>query len=379
MLTCHPGIRGPFPKILPLLVAALRTEGCDVVEEPWGRHHDQESFFEKIRGRMGDLARLWRRLRQEKFDVLVIQTTTEWRNYSRDIPALWLARRCVPHLVVQFHGSTPEIVLGAGYGAFKRATRSLLRLTDGVIVSSSEEQRAWQKFYPQGRWFTARNPFVQVEVKRSNVATPPPWVLPDNTPNLLFVGRLIVEKGIFDLLEALSGMNGETRFHLLVIGSGPAEEEFKAKVQSLGLKDKVTIAGHVDETALRCAYQSANVFVLPSWSEGLPTVLLEAMDAGLPIVTTRIRGAADHLKEDVHACLVPPRNPPKLAEALAKVIASDDLRSRMGKANRDKIREFAPDATAREYLMILHQIADSKSQDIESIPALSCDSEPKCS
>jgi glycosyltransferase involved in cell wall biosynthesis len=133
------------------------------------------------------------------------------------------------------------------------------------------------------------------------------------------------------------------------------------------------VAGHVNETSLRCAYESADIFVLPSWSEGLPTVLLEAMDAGLPIVTTRIRGAADHLQEGVHACLVPPRNPERLREALAKMIANDDLRSRMGKANREKIKEFAPEAVAREYLMVLRQITDSNPRLGNSIPALSSD------
>lgn len=356
MLTCHPNIRGPFPKILPLLAAALRTEGCTVIEEPWGRHRDDESLLDKIIGRIGDIARVCRRLKQVEFDILLVQTTTEWRNYSRDIPLLVFCGRLVRHVVVQFHGSTPEMVLGPGHRAFKEATRILFRLTDGVLVSSSQEQRQWQEFHPQGCFFRTCNPFSPVNGYPRDCVTAP-WTLPGNVPILLYVGRLIVEKGIFDLLEAVERLNSKMPFHLLMVGSGSAEQEFKETVQSLGLKDKVTVAGHVDEKALRCAYQLADLFVLPSWSEGLPTVLLEAMDAGLPIVTTRIRGAADHLQEGIHACFVPPRNPEKLAQAIGHLLADSALRARMGVANLTKVKEFSPEIVGPQYLKHLRTIA----------------------
>jgi glycosyltransferase involved in cell wall biosynthesis len=368
MLTCHPNIRGPFPKILPLLAAALRTQGCTVVEEPWGRHRENESFFDKVIGRIGDIIRVRRRLTQEKFDLLLVQTTTEWRNYSRDIPMLWLARRVVSHVVVQFHGSVPEIVLGPGYGAFKKATRVLFQLADGVLVSSSEEQRAWQKFHPQARVFTTSNPFSPVlSAPRSNQSEPG-WKFPENVPILLYVGRLIVEKGIFDLLEALERLNGKIPFHLLMVGSGPAEQDFRSRVQRSGLQDAITVTGHVDDETLRLAYRSADVFVLPSWSEGFPTVLAEAMDAGLPIVTTRIRGAADHLQDGLHAYLVPPRDPVRLAEALAKIMTDANLRSRMGKANQEKVKEFAPETVAGHYLSVLRRIAGLNPEAVDAVP-----------
>ena len=366
MLTCHPGIRGPFPKILPLLASALRAEGCHVVEEPWGRHRDDESFFDKIFGRLGDLVRVWRRARREPFDMLVVHTTTEWRNYSRDLPALWLLRRWIPKVVVQFHGSTPELVHGSGHGGFKWATRRLLRMTDGVIVLSSEEKRAWQQFHPQCRWFIGRNPFAAA--KPEDIAPTIPWNLPENVPVVLYVGRLIVEKGIFDLLEAAAQLKSGTPFHLLMIGSGPAQNDLEAKVRELKLDEQVTIAGQLDDArTLRRAYRAADLFVLPSWSEGMPTVLLEAMDAGLPIVTTRIRGAVDHFEENVHARMVSPREPKELAAALEELLASPELRARLGANNRQKIREFAPEFVAPEYLAVLQEIAGSKPSPAEGV------------
>src|SRR5689334_295975 len=128
MLTCYPNILGPLPKILPVLASTLCAKGCHVVTEPWGRHREGESFPEKVAGRVGDIVRVRRRCAREKFEMIVIHTTTEMVNYSRDIPVLWLCRGLTRHVVLHFHGSTPATVLQPGNVLFKAASRMLLRL-----------------------------------------------------------------------------------------------------------------------------------------------------------------------------------------------------------------------------------------------------------
>ena len=355
MLTCHPGIRGPFPKVLPLLAQTLRSLDCQVVEEPWGRHSDEESRLRKVLDRPGDILRVRRRLKSEPFDVLFIHTTTEWANYSRDIPVLWLCRRLVKAVVLQFHGSCPGLVLGAGNSAFKRASRMLFDLSDAVFVLSSEERHAWKQFYPDGNFPVICNPFrplPETTLHRENL----PWNLPDGVPVLLFVGRLIIEKGIYDLLNALAQLADRVPFHLLVLGEGPEEENFKQRVKTLALESHVTLGGYLTGDSLSCAYRAANLFILPSWSEGFPTVLPEAMHAGLPIVTTRIRGALDHLKDGVHACFVPPQNPAALAKAIMKVLGDAELGKRMSEANREKVRDFRPEKVGSGYYALLKEI-----------------------
>lgn len=364
MLTCHPGIRGPFPKILPLLAATLRGQGCHVVTEPWGRKHDAETFLDKVLGRPGDILRVWRTARREKFDVLFIHTSSEWPNYSRDIPAMWLCRRLVRRIVVLFHGSTPDLVHGPGNTAFKNATKTLLRATDATFVLSQEEKREWHRFHPEGRFDVVTNPF-ESRASLPPVSGPLPWKLPAGVPVLLYVGRLMEPKGIFDLLEALARLHGRTPFHLITAGNGPSEAAFKERIQSLQLGEHVTLAGYVTGDQLRQAYQAADVFVLPSWSEGFPTVITEAMDAGLPIVTTYIRGAVDHLQEGVHAKFVPPRQPEKLAAALEEVLNDSALRQRMGQANRAKVKDFAPAPVAGHYLEVLREITGAAAKPTE--------------
>jgi glycosyltransferase involved in cell wall biosynthesis len=91
--------------------------------------------------------------------------------------------------------------------------------------------------------------------------------------------------------------------------------------------------------------------------EGFPTAILEAMAAGLPIVTTASRGPADHLAEGRNALFVPTHDPPALARALIRLLRDDRLRREMGDANREKVREFDPDPVASEYVAVLKRIA----------------------
>lgn len=360
MLTCHPGIQGPFPKILPLLAGALREQGCHVVTEPWGRHHDHESLSAKLVGRLGDLVRIRKALRRDAYDMMLIHTTTEMVNYSRDLPAAWLARKRVRHVALQFHGSTPDLALDGGSALFKKASRWMLNAVDGVLVLSSDEQQQWQKFHPAGRFFTIANPY-QARSHSAQDAALPPLNVPQGVPVLIYVGRLIEQKGIFDLLNALGQCNGEVPFHLLVAGAGSEEQAFRERMTSLGLQDKITLLGYLSGDRLWQAYQAADMFVFPSWSEGFPTVITEAMNAGLPIVTTHIRGAVDHLKEGVHATFVPPREPARLAAAVRRLLGDAPARQRMAEANRAKIRDFAPEVVARRYVEVLREIAAGES------------------
>jgi glycosyltransferase involved in cell wall biosynthesis len=361
MLVSHPNIRGPLPKHSPELINALRNLGCDLTTEHWGRYRDDESFFDKIVGRTRDIVRIRRAFARERFDVLVITTAHDWATLCRDISLLVIAQRLCPRIVLMFHGSSVDRLVAPGSGLFKAASKWLLRLSDAALVLSSEEQRQWQQFYPAGRFYVVSNPFVLKESRTG--ATPARlWNVSSKVPVLLFVGRLIREKGIFDLLEALAILKKRVDCHLLVVGDGPQAPQVREHVQGLGLADCVTLTGYIEGEHLAAAYQTADVFALPTYhSEGFPTVVTEAMSVRLPVVTTPIRGAADHLQEGIHALFVPPRAPGALAEAIVRLLADPDLRERMGRANREKVKDFTPEKVGRQYLDVLQEVLGSEA------------------
>lgn len=356
MLSMYPNIKGPIPKITPHLVSTLRSLGCTVVTEPWGRHHDIESLGSKIVGRAQDIVRIRRTLCREVFGVMVIHTSHDWATLSRDILLLLVARRLCRRIVLHFHGSEPGRLLQAGTIAFKRASALLLHLSDAALVLSSEEQRQWERFYPAGKFFVVNNPFVPATI---DTATAPmrPWNLPPRVAVLLFVGRLISGKGIFDLLEAVARLKERLPCHLLVVGDGAGAPQVKNEIVRLELTHFVTLTGYLTGDELVEAYQVSDVFILPTYlTEGFPTVIAEAMGAGLPIVTTRIRGAADHLREGVNALFVSPRDPVTLSKTLRRLLTDPTLRAKMVQANREKVKEFAPQVVGQQYFDVLEHI-----------------------
>lgn len=355
MLAPPTTIRGPLPKHTPHLVAGLRALGCTVATESWGRHHDDESLPEKLLGRAGDIVRVRRALGRAAFDVMVVKTGHDWATLARDIALVAATRRRGRRIVVQFHGSYPDRLLRPDEPFFRAANALLLRMADAALLLSSEEREKWQRFYPGGRFFVVSNPFVPGSEWASDTPATAHRPAP-GTPTLLFVGRLVRPKGIFELVEAMPEVLRRTPCRLMIAGDGPQAQQVQDRVAALGLAGRVRFAGYLTGRELVAAYRRAHVFVLPSWSEGFPTVLAEAMYAGLPIVTTRIRGAADHLREGEHTLFVPPRHPAALAHAVMRLLADPDLQTRMAQANRAKVRDFSPEVVARRYLAALQVV-----------------------
>jgi glycosyltransferase involved in cell wall biosynthesis len=175
---------------------------------------------------------------------------------------------------------------------------------------------------------------------------------------------VIREKGALDAVRAVAILRHQLAITLDIAGGGPASDEVDELSRQLGVDDIVTSHGQVGPDALARLYGHSDVFVFPTyWKEGFPTVLAEAMYAGLPIVTTQIRGAADHLAEGVNALFVPPGSPEAVAEAVARLAATPVLRSSMAATNRASVSRFSPSVAGMVYLRALHRaVAASKSR-----------------
>jgi glycosyltransferase involved in cell wall biosynthesis len=221
------------------------------------------------------------------------------------------------------------------------------------MVLSTEEQRLWQAFRRHPPVFTVNNPFVGSDSYSRHAVD----ASAAEVDRVLFVGRLLEAKGILDLLEAFATVVGQAKCELVVVGRGEHELRVRHEIGRLGLEEHVKMKGYLTGADLHREYAEAALLVLPSyWVEGFPTVLAEAMDAGLAIVTTRIRGAADHLVEGEHALFVEPKDARAIASAILKVLRDRALRERMGSANRQRVRIFDPEVVGAEYLHVLHSL-----------------------
>jgi len=143
---------------------------------------------------------------------------------------------------------------------------------------------------------------------------------------LLFVGRLVERKGVHILIRALARVRERADATLTVIGDGPRAVALEAEARRVGVDRFVRFAGRVDEEALREAYRTSDLFVLPAVvdgkgdTEGLGVVLLEALEFGLPLIASDAGGIPDIVRDGKTGLLVPPDDAGALAEAILRVV-----------------------------------------------------------
>lgn len=176
--------------------------------------------------------------------------------------------------------------------------------------------------------------------------------------DILFVGKLTREKGIFDLLEAVSVLRRQGFSNRLVlVGAAPEHEELERIKNSIahpGLKP-VDLVLEAEPGKVRQLVEKAALFAIPSYVEGLPIAMLEAMAARLPVVASSTGGIPDVIKDGENGCLVAPGNSAALAEKISLLLENDTLRQTMGEAAYRTAAEFYRADRAAEQLAGLYK------------------------
>jgi glycosyltransferase involved in cell wall biosynthesis len=159
---------------------------------------------------------------------------------------------------------------------------------------------------------------------------------------VLAVGRLSHEKGQLVLLAAIAELQRHgPPAHFTLVGDGPMRGELEAEAKRLRIEDVVTFAGAVSQDDMPAYFARADIFCQPSFAEGIPVVLMEAMAVELPVVSSAVAGIPELVAEGRSGRLVPPGRPDLLADALRRLLASPDLRREMGREGRAIVaREF---------------------------------------
>ena len=157
---------------------------------------------------------------------------------------------------------------------------------------------------------------------------------------ILYVGRLDYHKGLLDLIESMKFVKRRVpEAKLVVVGKGPLLPKLVKRVDELKLQKHVEVKGPVPKDEVLPYYLSASVFVIPSYHEGLPTVLLEAMACGDAVVATDVRGNSDVVVSGKTGLLVPKKEPIALANAIICLLENPDIRERLAKNARKLIEE----------------------------------------
>ena len=201
---------------------------------------------------------------------------------------------------------------------------------------------AWQRFAINVLGFTRSNApvilnwtatksLLELGAARTLSADP-------HTPTLLFLGWLEREKGIFEYLEACLEASKRYQFKLVIAGRGHAEQEARAFVTANNLQDIVEFVGWVRGADKETLLSNADILVLPSWAEGFPNVIIEAMAAKVAVIVTTVGNIPDLITDRQEAILVPPKD--SLALGLAIEVLLKDVEFRNGLAERGHVFTF---------------------------------------
>ncbi len=279
----------------------------------------------------------------------------EWRpdivqtHSYRPTALAWLLRRrgVSWRWVGFFHGTTHE---DRKVRLYHWLDRRLLRAADRIVVMSG----------PQAELFARSGRPVR---RIHNAVLPAPTAaLPEDVASVLsavphprvgVIGRLSPEKGVDVLLAALAeGRAQLPRVHVVIAGDGPERRRLVAQASALGLGDRVHFLGPVyPATAL---YPELDLVVLPSRSEGLPNVLLEALEADRPVVATDVGAVSEVLVDPAAGVVVPPENPTLLASAIARALAEPPGQG--SAARRAAAARFSLDQRVEAHLALYREL-----------------------
>jgi len=180
---------------------------------------------------------------------------------------------------------------------------------------------------------------------------------------ILFIGRQVAVKGQAVLLEA-AGLLAERgcKIKLVIAGDGPQRPMLERFADRLGLASQVAFPGAVGQDEIHAMYAGACIFCLPSFAEGVPGVLMEAMAMELPVVSTRITGIPELVDDDRTGLLVVPGRADLLADALGRLLSDSGLRRKMGAAAREKVlSEFNVESSAVALYALFERYLNTKS------------------
>jgi phosphatidylinositol alpha-1,6-mannosyltransferase len=178
------------------------------------------------------------------------------------------------------------------------------------------------------------------------------------------VGRLIERKGQQYLLQAAELLNHRGfsgRFRILLVGGGDNEGQLRHQCEQLNLQDVVTFVGVVASDQMPQQYAAADVFVLPSYNEGMSVALLEALAAALPVIVTETGGTFELVKDN--GLIVPWAEPDALADALERFLREPELCRQMGRRSRRIAETFTWKGTAQAYLDLSYNCLSGSAQE----------------
>jgi glycosyltransferase involved in cell wall biosynthesis len=265
-------------------------------------------------------------------------------SFLRDWLLMLTARLAGAKVVCHYHGTLHASFPSAETPAGRAIGRFLMSAAHRIVVLGPTYQREMGRAWRRDLVWAPNTADIDL-FRRLPADTPAPWLVPGERA-VLFVGRLSTPKGIYDLFDAIPEVirrHPGARFVLAGVAESDAMEPvLRAEAERRGIAARVTFLGSLEGRDKAAAYAASQLIVVPSWTEGFPLVIPEAMAAGLPVIASAVGAIPDFVKDGEDGFLVAPRAPQELADRVCRLLADEELRLRISRRVRQRApREFA--------------------------------------
>jgi glycosyltransferase involved in cell wall biosynthesis len=319
---------------LNLLMDSSLGEDFELVHFQVGSEGRDEGAIGRLLRLLASPLALFATILFRQVSIVHLNTSLNPRAYWRDLAYLAVAKLLRARVLYQVHGGKLPHEFFDGREALTRFLRWTLGLADVVVVLARVELDAYRIFVPQQNVVALPNgidtrAFARVPTVRSRAGHP---------LRLVYIGRIAREKGLYETLQGIhlaAELGVDARITLA--GQGDEEPRLRRYAQALGIASRVVFARPVFGDDKVRLLAGADVMVLPSYSEGLPYALLEAMAAGIPVIATPVGAIPDVMTHGTHGFLVPPRDGKAIAEALLRLWGDREQLSWMSRACRRRV------------------------------------------
>jgi len=346
------GFKGGVPAAeCPFQEALKKNKDIRVRIFHFGRKKEAESVIQKVFGRFIDIILYVSYLINFKPDIVHLNSAFDERALLRDVWYAIFSRLFHQPLFIKYHGSLAYLLNNPS--PFWRLLIAICRkYSTGIGALSTEEKINFIKAgYKEKRVFVVKNCVNWQMFSREKTVSA-------DIPEILFISRFLPTKGLLDVIRATRYVidSGRT-VKLVCVGDGENMAEAKILVRELYLQNNVTFTGLIPEEKTIPYYINSTLLVLPTHhEEGFSMVIFQAVAAGLPIITTKIRAAADYLKEPDNCLWVEPRNSKMIAQKIIYLLERPELCDFMSSNNRELAKQFSADKIAKEYLEIYRKL-----------------------
>ncbi len=324
-------VRGGVSAVVNALLEAMPEDAPDIRYVP--THVDGSKFVKLLVALVG-IVRVFFAITVWRCDLLHIHTASD-ASFARKSRIAAMGQLWRRKVILHVHGAEFDRFFDEAGTSLKRVITWRLMWADLVIALSEGWRERLRQMSPEARIRVLPNP-IDTRTFAGLVESRPP--VHDAGGTVLFLGAFTKRKGTYDLVEIAAEVVARRPSVCFELGGDRDVREVERLVRQRGISGNVRIMGWVRGREKIEAFERAHVFILPSYHEGLPMAVLEALAAGLPLVTTPVGGIPEVVRDGVNGIIVEPGDVGAAASAIVRLLEDNDLRDRMSRANVELAR-----------------------------------------